>query len=74
MESIVVAVADAWLREPVGELFVAKGQMWAADDPVVKRHPGAFRPLDGQDVRRSVPIVETATAAPGEKRQVRRSA
>lgn len=72
MSDVVIVVSDAWLREPNGPLFVREGDHWEASDPVVKRHPDAFRSTDGRDVKRSTPI-ETATAEPGEKRQVNRS-
>ena len=64
----VIATATAHLREPNGSLLVYAGERWAADDPVVKRHPGNFGPPGDDDIRRSVPVVEAATAAPGEKR------
>lgn len=69
----VIVVSDAHLREPNGPLFVREGDLWDASDPVVKRHPDAFRSTDARDVHRSEPVVETATAEPGEKRQVNRS-
>lgn len=54
---------------PMGAIRVTAGEVWDADDPIVRRHPNAFRarPLDVH-VRRSTPPVEQATAAPGEKR------
>lgn len=69
---VVVVLDDAWLMEPNGSVFIAKGERWAASDPLVKRHPGAFRAAGSEDVR-STEVIETATAEPGEKRQVRRS-
>lgn len=44
------------------------GQAWSADDPIVKTHPTLFAdsPLKA---RTSRGWVETATAAPGEKRK-----
>jgi hypothetical protein len=68
----VVANCTAWLAEPNGSVMVTEGDVWAADDPLVKRHPGAFRAADDADVKRSAPV-ETATSAPGEKRTVNRS-
>lgn len=49
------------------EVDVRAGHLYAADDPIVKKHPTLFGPVE---VRRSVvePRVEQATAAPGEKR------
>jgi hypothetical protein len=68
----VVACASAHLMEPDGPArFVKEGERWAADDPFVKRHPGAFKAPDVGDIRTSVAEparVETATKAPGEKR------
>lgn len=60
---------------------VHKGSHWPADDPVVLDHPEAFstdprfglhfsRTPDGWDD----PLVEQATAAPGEQRTTRRRA
>lgn len=68
----VVANCTAWLAEPTGSVMISEGDVWAANDPLVKRHPGAFRPSEPADVKRSAEV-ETATAEPGEKRQVRRS-
>lgn len=42
---------------------ISKGQIFRADDPIVKGREHLFRLLD-------VPDVEQATAAPGEKRTV----
>jgi hypothetical protein len=47
-------------------LTVIKGDLFAADDPIVKKYPTLFGP---PALRRSVePRIEQATAAPGEKR------
>jgi hypothetical protein len=48
-------------------LTVIKGDLFAADDPIVKKHPTLFGPVA---LRRSgsEPRIEQATAAPGEKR------
>lgn len=47
-------------------LYVIKGDLFAADDPLVKKHPALFGPVV---VKRSVAErIEQATAAPGEKR------
>lgn len=54
-----------------GKLRLSKDEAWEADDPVVKARPDLFvdRPVV---VRSSVaaPVVESASAAPGEKRSV----
>jgi len=68
----VIATTTAHLREPNGTaLLVTVGERWAANDPVVKRHPGAFAAPPSDDIRRSVAPVEAATAAPGEKRRTK---
>jgi hypothetical protein len=59
---------------------VLRGQHWPADDPVVKAMPDAFSPDPRYGIQwtGSPPPelaeapVEQATAAPGEKRNVRR--
>jgi hypothetical protein len=50
-----------------GSLTVIRGDLFAADDPIVKKHPEMFGP---PALRRSgvEPRIEQATAAPGEKR------
>lgn len=49
-----------------GEPFVlAKGEILAADHPIVKGYPQFFGPLEPSRQR---PAVEAATAAPGERR------
>jgi hypothetical protein len=61
-----------------GSLTVGKGTHWPASDPIVQAHPEMFsadaryglvftQTPDGFDAP-----IETATAAPGEKRNVRR--
>jgi hypothetical protein len=76
---IVYATATAPVQLPSGiSGTVQKGSHWPADDPVVREHPELFsddarfglnysEEPDGYDAP-----VETATAAPGERRQVRR--
>ena len=71
MSDVVIATSDAWLQEQLGPFFVREGDRWLADDPIVKRHPNAFRSENDRDVHRST--VESATAGPGEKRPVNRS-
>jgi len=45
--------------------FVAAGEIYETDHPIVKKYPERFKPLK---VHRVVPVIEQATAAPGEKR------
>lgn len=55
-----------------GHVAVHAGSYWPADDPIVKAHPGLFtdEPIGlSYSVR---PVVEEASAAPGEKRTVKR--
>lgn len=63
----------------VGQGVVRKGSHWPADDPIVRAHPDMFSadPRYGLNFSTAPdgwddPPVETATAAPGEKRQTRR--
>lgn len=62
----------------VGSGVVRKGSHWPADDPVVKDHPDLFSADPRYGLSYSVEPegfdapVETATKAPGEKRQTRR--
>jgi hypothetical protein len=59
---------------------VVKGQHYPADDPVVKANPGMFSPdarygmswTGPPPAEMAEPPVEAATAAPGERRNVRR--
>lgn len=60
-------------------LMVRHGSHWPADDPIVRQHPEAFStdPRYGLQYSQepegwNEPPVETATAGPGERRQVRR--
>ena len=53
-------------HSPAG--FVAAGDIYEADHPVVKKNPERFVPLDVHRVARREPVIEAATAAPGEKR------
>jgi hypothetical protein len=64
-------------REPVAckasfhtpDGFVNAGDIYEADHPIVRKHPERFIPLDVHRAPRSEPVVEAATAAPGEKRK-----
>jgi hypothetical protein len=76
---VVYAITDAPVVTESGiSGMVRKGSHWPADDPVVRAHPEYFsddarfglnysEEPEGYDAP-----VETATAAPGEKRQARR--
>ena len=65
-EPEVVEVAAGFIC-PLGT-FVA-GQLYRSDDPIVVKYPNQFRPLRVlSTVKREVPPIEQATAAPGEKR------
>lgn len=62
-----------------GLVLVRKGEHWAANDPVVRAQPSLFTTDARYGMRYSAepagyndPPVEQATAAPGEKRNVRR--
>jgi hypothetical protein len=52
-----------------------EGDVWAADDPFVRSHPGLFsdEPPGPRFPLRTVRVVEQATAAPGERRVTRRA-
>jgi hypothetical protein len=47
---------------------ICRGEIWDANDPLVKRHGWLFGDAPEDRVNRSVPAVEQATAAPGERR------
>jgi len=77
---VVYVKYDAWVA-PLHRA-IHQGEHWPADDPVVKVMPEAFSPDPRYGVQWSGtpppeladPPVEQATAAPGEKRNVRRGA
>ncbi len=68
---VVYAVAQCGTEFNGQTINLKPGDCWAADDPVVLQHPGLFQ--DEPIPRRSVPVVEQATAAPGERRNTRRA-
>ncbi len=76
---VVYATGDAHFGTPDGAFHnVRYGQHWSADDPVVKAAPpGLFSPDPRFGLCGTVPppdpVVEQATAAPGERRNVRRA-
>jgi hypothetical protein len=49
------------------------GAIYRGDDPVVRKFPQFFRPVivNSTIVRTAEPVIEQATAAPGEKRGAR---
>lgn len=80
MIEVVYATAQMTIDLPTGQrVVVPKGSHWPADDPVVRSRPTEFstdprygmlysREPEGYDA----PVVEQATANPGEMRSVRR--
>jgi hypothetical protein len=81
MISVVYATNTQVVNTDSGPIRVPKGSHWPADDPVVAAMPALFSSdprwgmlytvePDGYDA--PVETVETATAAPGERRSVRR--
>lgn len=64
-------VLDSFVVDVDGvPVLYRKGEPVHPDDPMVKKHPGNFRPLAFPHPvkQRTRPAVESATAAPGEKR------
>jgi len=57
-------------------LVINAGELWDADDPVVRQHPEWFSDdLDAIARRtRPAPVMEEATAEPGVRRATRKSA
>ncbi len=42
---------------PVGEIFIRRGDVFDADDPIVRKRKGAFGPLDGgSDIRTTADV------------------
>jgi hypothetical protein len=76
----VYAAADFPAETPAGaRVIVRKGSHWPADDPLVRKYPANFStdPRYGLQYTQEPsgwddPPVEQATAAPGERRNVRR--
>jgi len=77
---VVFAVDTAQVpTEHSGLVLVRKGEHWPADDPVVRMMPSLFSADPRYGLHYSAepagygdPPVEQATAAPGERRNVRR--
>jgi hypothetical protein len=66
MAEVVYAKFNGWIGP---YLFLRKGEPWAADADVVKQYPQHFTSEPGKALRGARPV-ETATAAPGETRDV----
>lgn len=70
MPSVVFSLYDMWADEYT---YLKAGDIWAADDPIVRKHPDWFTDDPTRWLNRTTaPPVESATAAPGEGRHVRR--
>jgi hypothetical protein len=82
----VFAKDTATVQQPGGgmSVLVAKGSHWPATDPLVAAHPELFSPDPrwgmqytaepagyGEPMYEGSPVVEQATAAPGERRATR---
>jgi hypothetical protein len=72
-----VSVREAGSKYPT---TVQRGSAWHAEHPVVVSNPGVFGdeppdvlPRGWKPERAAEPVIEQATAAPGEKRAARRS-
>jgi hypothetical protein len=63
----------AVVRWEGGRVRLNPDQQWDADDPFVRARPELFAE-NPQAPQRTVPPVERATQAPGERRQTRRTA
>jgi hypothetical protein len=61
-EQTVVALASGYFGVNGNSVLVIEGETFRADDAVVKKYPKHFTRTD------SAPVIEQATAAPGEKR------
>lgn len=81
---VVYASSSASVSHLGAQVPVHKGQHWAAEDPLVQQYPHLFshdpryglcytREPAGYDAPPMDSPVETATAAPGERRSTRRS-
>jgi hypothetical protein len=61
-EQTVVALVSGYYGVDGKSVAVIEGETFHADDPVVKKYPSRFAKDKG------APVVEQATAAPGEQR------
>lgn len=70
---VVFAACTCSVRDPNTGLVVRlqEGDLWAADDPFVRRRPDMFVPdPPNRAIRRTTEtVVETATAEPGKRRR-----
>jgi hypothetical protein len=64
---VMVALESFTGRLGKTEINIVRGDLFPADDPVVRRWSELFGPVR---LRSSGPVVEQATAGPGEKRGV----
>jgi hypothetical protein len=69
---VLFAARTVAIGSPAGVLTVQEGDPWAADDPLVKAHPDLFVEECSRPKRTVRPVVEQATAAPGQLRTTRR--
>lgn len=70
--NIVYSTAQCSVGWQGGSVRLQVGQHWAADDPFVKARPEFFSDTSPTNVvHRTTPVVEDATARPGEKRGAR---
>lgn len=67
MSSIVIATKTANVSHQGGRIHIHAGSAWDGSDPVVAAYPDMFTD-DPRALNRSEPVVEAATAAPGERR------
>lgn len=71
--SVAIALTTANVTHRGQRVHVQAGQAWDATDPLVAEYPSLFT-TDTRALRRTTePVVEQATAAPGERRGTRRS-
>jgi hypothetical protein len=71
---VYVAVSCETDTEDGSPVSLREGDVWAADDPLVKDRPDLFceHPPGPRFPRRTAPYVEQATREPGERRNTRR--
>lgn len=62
-ETSVVATTSGYFGVNGESIAVVEGETFRSDDPVVKKYPQFFKAA-----RAAEPVIEYATAAPGEKR------
>lgn len=68
----VIATTTSFFDMPDEQtVFVTAGERWARNSALVRKYPGSFADPGEGDIRGVEATVESATAAPGEKRSVR---